>query len=238
MTTHLPLDEAASAFSSLADLVYRGETYEGIYEQVCQTALTVVPGCDRACITTISAGEKPVLQAATDDVATLVDQLEWEVGEGPCVDAILTERFEWDADITVNPAWPRLADRILTETPVRGMIGYRIVSQRKIGALNLFSDTPGSLTQEAADMGTILVSLAAVALTAARQREEAGNLRTALLSNREIGKALGMLMATHGFSEEEAFGTLRTASNRLNTRLAEIARRVVDEHSASSERPS
>jgi hypothetical protein len=232
MTTP-PLDEAAAAFSGLAQLVYRGETYASIYEQICQTALAVVPGCDRACIVTVSAGEKPVLQAATDDVAALIDQLEWETGEGPCVDAILTERFEWDPDITVEPAWPRLADRILGDTPVRGMTGYRIVSERKIGALNLFSDTPGALTQEAADMGAILVSFAAVSLTAAGQREEARNLREGMLSNREIGKALGMLMATHGLNDHEAFESLRTVSNRLNTRLAEVARRIVAEHNAS-----
>ncbi|MGZ4453851.1 MAG: ANTAR domain-containing protein, partial [Nocardioides sp.] len=125
-----------------------------------------------------------------------------------------------------------LAERILRETPVRGMIGYRImVEGRKVGALNMFSDVPGAFTQEAADMGALLVSFASVALAAASQREEATSLRDAMMSNREIGKAVGMLMATHDLTDAEAFQRLRAASNRLNTRLADIAAQVVADRS-------
>lgn len=235
MTSSVPVDEAATAFTSLAKLVYHGQTYGDIFAEICRLAPVVVPGCDRACITMISAGEQPVLEATTDPIAAKVDALEWEVGEGPCVDAILTQRFEWDPDITTRPAWPKLADRILTETPVRGMVGYRIVvNDRKVGALNVFSDTAGAFTQEDADLGAILVSFASVALTAASQREEAATLRQGMLSNREIGKALGMLMVTHDLDDEEAFKRLRQASNRLNTRLVDVAQRVLAEHRASS----
>lgn len=231
MTSEVSLDEAAAAFASLAERVYQGHAYEEVFAEICRTALIVVPGCDRACITTVDADQQPVLEATTDDIAAYVDKIEWEVGEGPCRDAIVTQRFEWDADITILPAWPKLAERILRETPVRGMIGYRImVEGRKVGALNMFSDVPGAFTQEAADMGALLVSFASVALSAASQREEATSLREAMLSNREIGKAVGMLMATHNLTDEEAFQRLRAASNRLNTRLADIAAQVVAEH--------
>jgi hypothetical protein len=236
MASSRSLDEAASTFSILAQLVYHGQTYAEVYTEICRIAPIVVPGCDRACITTISAGEQPVLEATTDEIAALVDGMEWEVGEGPCVDAILTQRFEWDPDITRHPTWPKLADRILAETPVRGMIGYRIVvNDRKVGALNMFSDAAGAFTQEDADMGAILVSFASVALTAAGQREEAASLRKGMLSNREIGKAVGMLMVTHDLSDEDAFQRLRQASNRLNTRLADVAQRVVAGHRADSD---
>ena len=235
MTDTVALDEAAGAFWDLAQRVYAGESYQGIYEEICRTAVAVVSGCDHACITTISAGEAPELQATTDEIASRVDRLEWETREGPCVDAILRQRFEWDPDITRNPTWPRLAARVLDETPVRGMIGYRIiVGERKIGALNLLSDEPGALTQEDADMGAILASFASVAVTAASQHEEATSLREGLLSNREIGKAVGLLMATHSINDQDAFDRLRQASSRLNIRLAEIARRIVGEHNAGS----
>jgi hypothetical protein len=231
MASSLPLDQAASAFTSLAKLVYHGQTYADVYEEICRLARIVIPGCDRACITTISAGEQHVLEATTDEIAAHVDDMEWEVGEGPCVDAILTQRFEWDPDITENPAWPKLAQRILDDTPVRGMIGYRlVVNDRKVGALNVFADTAGTFTQEDADMGAILVSFASVALTAAGQREEAAGLRQGMLSNREIGKALGMLMVTYDLSDEDAFQRLRQTSNRLNTRLADVAERLVADH--------
>jgi hypothetical protein len=236
MTSSFSLDGAADAFTTLAELVYDGQSYDEIFTEICRAALKAVPGCDRACIVTLSKGQERVLEAATDDVAAYVDGLEWETGEGPCVDAILTQRCEWDRDITTQPTWPKLAERILRETPVRGMIGYRIVvDERKIGALNMFSDEPGAFTQEAADMGAVLVSFASVALAAAARREETVTLRQGMASNREIGKAVGMLMATHDLTDDEAFQRLRDASNRLNTRLADLAADLVAQHRASLE---
>ncbi|HWU23534.1 MAG TPA: GAF and ANTAR domain-containing protein [Nocardioides sp.] len=233
MPASLPFDEAAEAFAGLAQVLYRSDSYAEVYEQLCRTAVELVPGCDHACIVTVSAGQRPELQATTDDVAAKVDRLEWECGEGPCVDAILSDRFECDPDITQNPAWPKLAARVLRETPVRGMVGYRILmGGRKIGALNLFSDRPGELTQEGADAGAVLAAFASVAITAAGQKAEARTLRDGLASNREIGKAVGLLMATHSLGDEEAFAVLRQASTTLNRRLADIARQIVEEHNA------
>lgn len=231
MTQSTHLGAAASAFADLADLVYGGESYAGVYEAICKVAVEVVPGCDHACVTTMRAGERPVCEAATDDVARAIDELEWQTGEGPCLDAILSSRFEWDADITRGSAWPELAERALRETPVRGMIGYRLLTgDRKVGALNLLSDTPGGFTEEAADMGAIVASFASVAITAANRQEAADSLRAGLESNREIGKAVGLLMATHSSTDEKAFAMLRDASSRLNVRLADIARQAVRDH--------
>jgi transcriptional regulator with GAF, ATPase, and Fis domain len=228
-------DAAAAAFSELADLVYRGTTFENIYQAICEVALSAVPGCDHACVTTVTAGGEPHREAASDEIALLVDELEWKTGEGPCVDAILSDRYEFDPDISHESVWPELARHVLELTPVRGMVGYRIMNgDRKVGALNLYSDTPGALTEESASMGAIVAAFASVALTAAEQHESAGSLREALDSNREIGKAIGMLMATHQITDEEAFAILRQTSNELNVRLAVVAQQLLSRHGAQS----
>ena len=227
----MSLDESVQAFQALARLVYKADSYDEIYDAICRTAVDAVPGCDHACVTTMQAGAETVTEAATDPIARHVDDLERETREGPCLDAILTQRFECDPDITDAPSWPRLAERVVAETPVRGMVGYRIVvGGRKAGALNLFSDTPGALTPDVGSVGAIVAAFASVALAAAAEHESARSLRDALDSNREIGKAIGLLMATNRIGDEEAFGVLRQASSRLNTRLAQVARRVVEHH--------
>jgi len=229
----LPLDEGVKAFHALAELIYQADSYAEVYDAICRTAVDAVPGCDHACVTTMRAGEASVCEAATDGIARRIDELERETGEGPCLDAILAQNFECDADITEDSAWPRLAERVLAETPVRGMAGYRIfVGDRKAGALNLFSDTPGTFTREVGNMGAIVASFASVALAAAAEHEGARGLRDALASNREIGKAMGLLMATHGISDDDAFRMLRDASSTMNTRLADVARRLVEQHNA------
>lgn len=226
-----PFDEAVKAFQALADLIYQADSYEEVYDAICRTAVGAVPGCDHAAVMTMRAGESPVCEAATDEIARRIDELERETGEGPCLDAILTQSFECDSDITNGSSWPRLAERVLAETPVRGMVGYRIlIGDRKAGALNLFSDTAGALTPDAGSIGAIMAAFASVALSAASEHESARSLRDALDSNREIGKAIGLLMATNGLSDQEAFGMLRDASSKLNLRLAIVARQVVEQH--------
>ncbi|MSX05542.1 MAG: ANTAR domain-containing protein, partial [Actinobacteria bacterium] len=51
-----------------------------------------------------------------------------------------------------------------------------------------------------------------------------------LESNREIGKAIGLIMALHKVSDEEAFALLRKSSQDLNVKIADLASTVVQRH--------
>ncbi len=217
----------STVFQSLAGRVYAGQDLAQVLQAIVDAAVELIPGCDHATIATLVKGEFTTA-AASDDVARAVDQLERLVGDGPCVDAIVQEAFTIDTDITVDCQWPELAVRVLAETPVRGMLGYRLVSDgRKAGALNVFSDTPGALTAQSADTGAVLAAFASVAVTAALNHERAEQLQQGLASNREIGKAIGLLMAAHDVDADAAFGLLRTTSSRMNLKLADIAARIV-----------
>jgi AmiR/NasT family two-component response regulator len=68
-----------------------------------------------------------------------------------------------------------------------------------------------------------------VAINAIAAGEDAATMRRGLVSNREIGKAIGMLMMLHGYSEDEAFAMLRRHSQHLNIKLAEVARHVIEQ---------
>ena len=150
-------------------------------------------------------------------------------GDGPCVDAIEEETPQIETDLTTPNQWPQLAKRIIAETPVRGAMGFRIlVDKRKTGALNLFSDTAGVFDTESAGQAIVLASFASVAINAVAQGEDVSTLRRGLLSNREIGKAVGMLMMLHGVDEQKAFNILRRYSQDLNIKLADVARSVID----------
>ncbi len=67
-------------------------------------------------------------------------------------------------------------------------------------------------------------------LRAYHERLTAKTLRDGLQSNREIGKAVGLLMAFHQISDDAAFDMLRKASQDMNIKLAEVARQVVEHH--------
>jgi hypothetical protein len=220
----------AQVFDRLAQIVYTGGGYQEIYDSLCQAAVQVVPGCDHASIMLCRNG-RFVTAAASDEVAAEVDRMERELEDGPCVDAITEEAGQVDADLTTGSHWPRLAERIVASTPVRGMVGFRLVTDgSKVGALNLFSDTPGALDGPPADQGAVLAAFASVTLMASTSREQATTLRQGLESNREIGKAVGLLMAFHKVSDDQAFEILRKTSQEMNMRVQAVAKEILDHH--------
>ncbi len=229
MSPDIPEDSSINeVFRQLSHLIYAGADATSIHEALVTSSKRLVDGCDRASLL-LRERDRYRTSASTDDTARRIDQIELEIGEGPCVDAILDEAYQHDPDLTdgVSP-WPTFTARIIVETPVRSAIGYRLyLDGDKVGALNLFSDTPGGLNAASADTGAVLASFASVALMALRAREQASTLREGLQSNREIGKAVGLLMATHRVSADDAFALLRTTSQELNIKLAQVAAQVV-----------
>jgi hypothetical protein len=221
-------EDVASSFAELARLVHQRPALDDVCLAIVDAAPRLMAGCDHASIMIKDAsGFRTV--AASDEIGARVDELEREVGDGPCVDAIETDAFQLDPDIAVASQWPKLAARVLAETPVRGMAGYRLlVDGRKSGALNVFCDTAGELTGDSADAGAILAAFASVALGASSQHEQATTMAAGIASNREIGTAIGLLMAAHDISADQAFATLRKASSLMNRKLSSIAREIVE----------
>lgn len=220
----------AEVFRELAELFYRGDDYEQVFDAAVAAAPRLVVGCDHASLM-LRRGHALSTVAASDDVAAAIDDTERELGEGPCLDAIVMDSAYHDASLLGGSRWPRLTARILTETGVRSMAGFQLrVSEDRVGALNLFSDTDGGLTSESVNQGVVLASFMTVALIASQERRAAETLRAGLHSNREIGKAVGLMMAFHKISDEEAFQMLRKASQDMNLKLADVARQVVEHH--------
>ncbi len=224
----------AELLSPLVDLLLGAASVEDTNQAIVDIAVSVIPGCDHASFSTLAGGRFRTV-SASDGIAARIDELERETGQGPCLDAITDAAFQHDPDITRDPTWPELAARALAETPVRAMLAFRLVDDgRKGGALNLFSDTAGAFDAVAVDEATIIASFAGVVLVAAGERARAEDLERALQSNREIGKAIGLLMAAHGLSDAEAFDVLRRASQSLNRKLHDIASEFVAKQTSTA----
>jgi hypothetical protein len=231
MPTPYPSD-LLTAFRSMADIVYSGESFDSVYEAVCATAVQLVDGCDHASLMLRRSGRVETV-AASDDVARTIDDFEKSLGEGPCLDAI--DETEADQhicpDLSEGSKWPELAKVILTETDVRGMAGFRLRQQgQRVGALNVFSDSVGALTDRSLEQAIMLTAFASVTLAALERGEEATTLRRGLESNREIGKAVGLLMALHDIDDDRAFEMLAKVSQEMNVKVAEVAAQVVEHH--------
>jgi transcriptional regulator with GAF, ATPase, and Fis domain len=222
------LADPSTVFAALAEIIYQGSDPSEVYAAICVAATLVVKGCDHASLLVRREG-RYVTVGASDRIAQRIDDMERAAGDGPCVDAIEEETPQIESDLTTPSQWPKLAARLVAETSVRGAMGFRIlVDKRKTGALNLFSDKAGVFDTEAAGQAVVLASFASVAINAVAQGEDVATLRRGLLSNREIGKAVGMLMMLQGLDEHAAFDVLRRYSQDLNIKLADVARTVIE----------
>jgi ANTAR domain/GAF domain len=220
--------DPATVFAALAEIIYQGSDVNQMYAAICVAATLTIRGCDHASIL-VRENDKYMTVGASDRLAQTIDDLERRAGDGPCVDAIEEETPQIDPDLTRSSLWPKLAKVLVTETPVRGAMGFRLlVDKRKAAALNLFSDTPNMFDAESAGRAAVLAAFTSVAINAVSKGEDAASLRRGLLSNREIGKAVGMLMMLHEMSEDAAFDLLRRHSQALNIKLADVARAVIE----------
>lgn len=95
-----------------------------------------------------------------------------------------------------------------------------------MGALNLYSTAPNAFDDTDVALGSVFAAHAAVAMKAARREEQ---LEQKAETRDLIGRAKGLLMARSGISEDEAFDILVKASQRMNIRLREVARRIADQ---------
>src|SRR6201996_4434625 len=220
--------DPGTVFAALAEIIYQGSDANEMYAAICVAATLTVRGCDHASLL-VRDNDRYITVGASDPLARKIDELERRSGDGPCIDAIEEETPQIDTDLTTPSLWPTLAAVLVAETPVRGTMGFRLlVDKRKGAALNLFSDTPNLFDAESAGRAAVLASFASVAVNAIAKGEDAASLRRGLLTNREIGKAVGMLMLLHEITEDHAFDLLRRHSQALNIKLAEVARTVIE----------
>ncbi len=200
-----------------------------LWARMVEAAVHTVPGCNHAGVSLVHRQGRIDTTAASDDVASAVDAIQYEVGQGPCLEAIREHESYLISDLTRESRWPPFSRRAVEETIIRSMLAFRLfVGDDALGALNLYSREPGAFDEDSRAVAAILAAHVAVAISTARDRERAAHLERAVESNREIGMAMGVVMASGLQTREQAFDVLRRASQRLNVKLRDVASAVVE----------
>ena len=191
---------------------------------IIDLAVATVPGCEHAGISFIHR-RKISTPAASDAVALRVDAVQFEVDQGPCLDAMLDDQIYKSDDLATEDRWPLFANRVHAETGVRSMLGLRLFARSQtMGALNLMSSRPAAFDDDSLSVAALFATLAAIALRAAQAEE---SLQLALKSRDVIGQAMGILMERHRITDKEAFARLALVSQHSNVRLKDVAADLV-----------
>jgi hypothetical protein len=201
------------------------------FDALTQLAVRRIPGADSASVPTYRHGQFTTV-AATDDRARRADALQYMLGSGPCVDAILEEVPSNPEDLRHDPRWPDYGTRAHEELGWSSMLSFRLnhepLADELIAGLNIYSTRTAAFDEDAQQNGLLVATHGALIIAARMYQERAEHLQRALETSREIGIAMGVLMAQRRFTREQAFDLLRIASQRTNRKLHDIATDVAD----------
>lgn len=217
--------ELAERFADVARVLLAEQDAEATMNRISRLAVETIEGCDHAGITLVE-GRKVTTAGASDEVPTAVDAIQYETDDGPCLNAIREHVSIKSDDLLADGRWPNFSCRAAEETGVRSMLSFRLfIEDDTMGALNLYSKQQRAFDDDALAVGAVFATHAAVALSSARHDE---HMQAAVAGRDLIGQAKGILMAQQNVGADEAFDILRRASQRTNSKLREVAARLVE----------
>lgn len=223
-------DELAASLTGLSGLLNGHRSLEQGLVRVAEFAVRAIPGADGAGLTLLEA-DRPQTVVATDGFVTAVDDIQYALGEGPCVSAVAQGRTFLSGDLGGEPQWPHFGPRV-------GRLGVHsalslplLLPGQVLGALNVYAHGRDVFDTHAVTMGEAFSPQAAVSAHNAQLLDQAerlvAQLQQALTSRAEIDQALGVVMSRTGATAQEAFDRLRAQSQTRSVRLTDIAHEVL-----------
>jgi hypothetical protein len=222
--------------NSLAELRLEGQTIDSIVGHIGRLGVDALKGWDAAA-TSLATGNELATYGATDERVNPVDQGQYDLGKGPCVDAIKTGEIQYFDGTSDQPRWRQFAE-VAADHEVYSVFSLPMrVDDDVVGAINFYSRERDALRPGHREEGSVFAAQAAVAVANARaylgKEHQVGQLEDALETRTLIGQATGLLMAQESLTSDEAFQKLVHVSQNTNIKLREIAQRYVEKWAES-----
>lgn len=221
-----PLDVAANLVEAVRG-VKNPDDLDATLRQILVLARDSIDGVDHVGIVVAEPGGTFAARVATDPFASGLDQLQCDLGEGPCLQVLTMDSALRVAQDDGDRRWPRY----LAEAASRGVCSHLVVrlhaGTTTLGALSAYSVTSDEVSAETERLIELFAAHVSVVLGNSRQVE---NLTAALASRQAIGLALGLVMERHSLGEDAAFAYLTRISATTETKLREVATGIIADH--------
>lgn len=214
----------ADDFAVLARSLNEAPSVDETLDRIVELAVGSLD-CDYAGVSwTEPRARKVETGAASHEVVRIGDKAQYELGEGPCLQALTDSRSYRIDDTVGDERWPLWAERA-EELGLRSALGIQLFHDNDVlGALNLYSVERAHFDDDDLEVAEIYAAHASVAL--GRSRHEL-HLRRAIDARHQVGLAQGLLMERFGLDQQGAFAVLRRYSQQHNVKLRDVAERLV-----------
>jgi transcriptional regulator with GAF, ATPase, and Fis domain len=200
--------------------------------EIAEFAVQAIPGADGAGLTMLE-DKRPQTVVASAEFVHAVDDVQYGLGEGPCLLAVESRATQTSGSLGGDARWPRFGPRV-GRMGVHSVLSLPLLlPDRVVGAMNVYAHAKDAFDPAAVRVGELFARPAAVAVhnaqVLAQSQRLAAQLGEALTSRAVIDQALGVLMSRTGASPDEAFGRLRSMSQAQHVKVADVARVLLDE---------
>ncbi len=226
MTAH----HAPVQVRELTDLLIATASFEDYVQQIVDlAAVRVAPGASCGLTMRIDGTVRTV--AASGDLASRVDEIQYGTGTGPCLESMETGTVVTVPDMLEEDRWGDYRVHAIRHG-VRSSLSLPIAGRGQAsGALNLYFTTPGAFDAGQVQRGMHFADQCSGALQLATRLAEQATLTAqmweAMESRSIIDQAIGIVMAQNRCDATTAFGMLRTASQNRNVKLRIVASDIV-----------
>lgn len=169
----------------------------------------------------------------TDEVSHLIEDLQYALGEGPCVEAYEQDRVVLEPDLAhpVTPRWTAFSPPAVV-AGARAVFAFPLrVGSVRLGALNLYRDAPGPLSDDQHADALVMADVAAQCVLDMQAEAPPGAVAERLEAGADFHYALhnaaGMVSVQLGVSITEALVRLRAAAFASGRPLEEVAQDVI-----------
>ena len=201
--------------------------------RLCAECLSALPVSGVALALMTADGPSGVVLAATDARARQLEELQFTLDEGPCVEASRSDHPVLHPELTATGSvrWPRYGVAAL-DADVHAIFAFPLqVGAIRVGVLDLYRDTPGHLTVDELGDALAFADAATVLLLYLQDHPGPDGARSALTgpidSRAAVHQATGMISIQLGVSLTEALLRLRAYAYETGQTVTAIAAEVV-----------
>ena len=171
--------------------------------------------------------------AASDARSRVLEELQFTLGEGPCVDAYVSRRPVLEPDLRARGSrrWPGYAPAA-QQHGVRAVFAFPLqVGAAHVGALDIYRAEPGSLAPDALGQACTFADLAMRILTDGQARagtsQFSPDLDGALANRLGVYQAQGMVMVDLDVGIGEAMARHRAHCFAAERTISDVAKEIV-----------
>jgi GAF domain-containing protein len=218
------------ALDQLADVRSSPVTVEEALHQVVTTADTLF-AVDGTALMLVDRDQALRNLVVSDARAAVLEELQAEHGEGPCVDAFEDKEPVAADNLAADDRWPAFAPAAASGGLLAVLTSPIPYSDQAVGVVAVFAGDAHPWTEPEREAIVAFTELAALLVLNAMEATErgrlAGELQVALDSRVVIEQAKGVLVGRHGLTTRQAFDRLRRQARDQRRPLSEVARQVV-----------